>query len=432
LGGDFLEQIRAPRGTRDILGDESWKWAYVTRVFRETTDCYGYREVYLPVFEHTELFTRGVGDTTDVVEKEMYTFTDRGGRSITLRPEFTASMVRSYLENDMRKCQQPVKLWSIGPAFRYERPQKGRYRQFVQLDLEAIGSQDALVDFEIIDLAMEIFRRLGLTNLKVVLNSVGCSACRPVYREALRGYLSERYDRLCDTCKSRYERNPLRILDCKKSECKGLTEDAPSIMEYLCAECSAHFGALTSALDRAGVAVDLDKRLVRGLDYYTKTAFEIHAGGLGSQNAVCGGGRYDNLAEAIGGPHVPGVGFALGVERIVMTMEAQGLGFSEKPANAVYVVSAEPGLRTEAMALLRSLRRNNIAADMYYTGRSMKSQMKAAGSSAKYACIIGGDELSRNVVTVKNLDDGSQEELTPEALIFKLKNGEVSIDGTDI
>lgn len=416
-----MEQIRAPRGTRDILGDESWKWAYVAGVFRDVTKCYGYKEVFLPIFEHTELFSRGVGDTTDVVEKEMYTFMDRGGRSITLRPEFTASMVRSYLENDMRKCPQPVKLWSIGPAFRYERPQKGRYRQFVQLDVEAIGSQDALVDFEIIDLAMEIFRRLGLANLEVVLNSVGCPECRPVYRAALHSFLGERYEQLCDTCKSRYERNPLRILDCKNPECKALTEDAPSIMEHLCGDCRGHFEALSRALEKAGARVRLDKRLVRGLDYYTKTAFEIHAGDLGAQNAVCGGGRYDNLAEAIGGPHVPGVGFAFGVERVVMTMDAQGLSFGPEPSNKVYVVSPEPGLRLDAMELVRTLRRNDISADMDYTGKSMKSQMKSAGVSAEYACILGGDELAKGVVSVKDLGGGTQEELTVDALISKLK-----------
>lgn len=425
-----MEQIRAPRGTRDILGDESWKWAYVAGVFREVTDNYGYREVYLPIFEHTELFTRGVGDTTDVVEKEMYTFTDRGGRSITLRPEFTASMVRSYLENDMRKCPQPVKLWSMGPAFRYERPQKGRYRQFVQLDLEAIGAQDALVDFEIIDLAMEIFRRLGLTNLEVMLNSVGCPKCRPDYKQALQEYLSERFEQLCDSCKNRFDRNPLRILDCKKTECKALTADAPSIMEHLCEECRDHFEVLVGALDKVGAKVTLDKRLVRGLDYYTKTAFEILAGGLGAQNAVCGGGRYDNLAEAIGGPHVPGVGFAFGVERVVMTMEAQGLSFGRKPANKIYVVSAELQQRSDAMTLVHKLRQNGIAADMDYTGKSMKSQMKSAGDSAEYACILGSAELAKGVVSVKNLDNGRQEELTPESLIseFKKHKNEVIIE----
>jgi histidyl-tRNA synthetase len=416
-----MDIIRAPRGTRDILGDESWKWAYVADVFRRVAGDYGYREVHLPIFEHTELFARGVGDTTDVVEKEMYTFTDRGGRSITLRPELTASMVRSYLENDMRNGSQPAKLWSMGPMFRYERPQKGRYRQFVQLDFEAIGSQDALVDFETIDLAMEIYRRLGLSNLEVVLNSVGCPNCRPVYKKALQQFLDEKFDGLCNTCKSRYDRNPLRILDCKSPICKELTEDAPSIMDHLCDECRDHFETLNKALGKAGAKVSYDKRLVRGLDYYTKTAFEILSGDLGSQNAVCGGGRYDNLAESIGGPHVPGVGFASGVERVVMTMEAQGLTFGKAPANKVYVVSASPDVRLEAMQILRLLRQNGISADMDYMGRSLKSQMKTAGAGAEFACILGEDEVARGVSSLKNLGDGTQEELSSGALINKLK-----------
>lgn len=416
-----MEAIRAPRGTRDILGDESWKWAYVAGICRDVADDYGYREVHLPIFEYTELFSRGVGDTTDVVEKEMYTFEDRGGRSITLRPELTASMVRSYLENDMRKNAQPAKMWSMGPMFRYERPQKGRYRQFVQVDFEAIGTQDALVDFEIIDVSMEIYRRLGLSNLEVVLNSVGCPKCRPVYRKALQDFLGAHFEQLCDTCKSRYDRNPLRILDCKNPECKALTEDAPSVMEHLCGECSDHFDVLQKALAKAGAVVRHDKRLVRGLDYYTKTAYEILSGDLGSQNAVCGGGRYDNLSEAIGGPHVPGVGFASGIERVVMTMEAQGLSFGKEPANLVYVVSAEPELRFEVMEFVHKLRQNRISADMDYTGKSMKSQMKSAGNVASYACIIGGDEIKNGVVSLKNLGDGSQETLSFEALVNKLK-----------
>ena len=416
-----MEAIKAPRGTRDILGNESWKWAYVTDMFSNVADDYGYREVHLPIFEHTELFCRGVGETTDIVENEMYTFTDRGGRSVTLRPEMTASMVRSYLENNMASGPQPAKLWGTGPMFRYERPQKGRYRQFVQLDVEALGAQDAFVDLEIIDLSMEFYRRLGLSNLNVVLNSVGCPKCRPVYRKALQDFLKPRYDELCDSCKSRYERNPLRILDCKSPICKEISENAPSIMEYLCDECKEHFSELRRGLDRIGANVIHDKRLVRGLDYYTKTAYEILSGDLGAQNAVCGGGRYDNLAEAIGGPHVPGVGFASGIERVMLTMEAQGCSFGREPANKVYAVAAEPSAKLETMNLVRTLRMNHISADMDYMGRSLKSQMKSAGNMASYACIIGGDELAKGVVTVKNLGDGTQEELTPEQLVNKLK-----------
>ena len=417
----IVEAIKAPRGTRDILGDESWKWAYVTGICRDVADDYGYREVHLPIFEHTELFCRGVGETTDIVEKEMYTFEDRGGRSITLRPEMTASMVRSYLENDMRKGSQPAKLWGIGPMFRYERPQKGRYRQFVQLDIEALGAQDPFVDLEVIDLSMELYRRLGLSNLQVVLNSVGCTKCRPVYRRALQDFLRQRYDELCDSCKSRFDRNPLRILDCKSPICKEITENAPSIMEHLCGECSDHFNELMRGLERIGAVVKHDKRLVRGLDYYTKTAYEILSGDLGSQNAVCGGGRYDNLSEAIGGPHVPGVGFASGIERVVLTMEAQGCSFGKEPGNTVYVVAAEPDARLETMNLVRTLRMNRISADMDYMGKSMKSQMKSAGSLAKYACILGNAEIEKGVIAVKNLGEGTQEELTLEQLINKLR-----------
>ena len=392
-----MEAVKAPRGTRDILGDESWKWAYVTGVCRDVADDYGYKEVHLPIFEHTELFCRGVGDTTDIVEKEMYTFTDKGGRSVTLRPELTASMVRSYIENEMSKGPQPAKLWGIGPMFRYERPQKGRYRQFVQLDIEALGAQDALVDLEVIDFSMELYRR------------------------ALQDFLSPRFDELCDTCKSRFDRNPLRILDCKSPICKEITEDAPAVTDCLCDECREHYERLNRGLEKIGASVVHDKRLVRGLDYYTKTAYEIQSGDLGAQNAVCGGGRYDNLAEAIGGPHVPGVGFASGIERVVLTMEAQGCSFGEKPESKVYVVAAEPSARLDAMALLRELRMNRISADMDYMGRSMKGQMKAAGAAAEYACIIGTSEIEKGVVTVKNLKEGAQEELTAEQLINKLK-----------
>ena len=416
-----MEIIRAPRGTRDILGDESWKWAYVTGICRDVADDYGYKEVHLPIFEHTELFCRGVGETTDVVEKEMYTFEDKGGRSITLRPELTASMVRSYLENEMYKGTQPAKLWSIGPMFRYERPQKGRYRQFVQLDIEALGAQDAYVDLEVIDFSMELYRRLGLFNLEVVLNSVGCPECRPVYRKALQEYLKGRYDELCDTCKNRYDRNPLRILDCKSSICKEITENAPAVTDHLCDACKDHFEQLKRGLDRIGAVVKIDNRLVRGLDYYTKTAYEILSGDLGSQNAVCGGGRYDNLSEAIGGPHVPGVGFASGIERVVLTMEAQGCSFGKEPSNKVYVVAAEPEVRTETMNLVRTLRLNRISADMDYMGRSMKSQMKTAGNFAEYACILGREELDKNVITLKDMKLGTQEELSLESIINKLK-----------
>jgi histidyl-tRNA synthetase len=418
-----METIKAPRGTRDVLGDESWKWARVLDVTRGVADDFGFREVMLPIFEHTELFSRGIGDTTDVVEKEMYTFIDRGDRSITLRPELTAPMVRSYVEHDMRHGSQPVKLWGWGPMFRYERPQKGRYRQFAQIDFETLGAPSPYADVEIIDTSMEIYRRLGLSNLQVLINSVGCPVCRPVYRETLKKFFEPILDRLCETCGDRLDRNPLRILDCKKEECKKLTESAPAVIDSLCDECGVHFKSVMRGLERLGADVRIDNRLVRGLDYYTKTAYEILSGDLGAQNAVCGGGRYDNLAEAIGGPHVPGVGFASGVERIVITMEAQGAHMGNEPAADVFIVSTGPDGDYEAASLAHELRTKGVSADMDFMGRSMKAQMKQASQSrARFACIIGEDEMFSGTVIAKKMSDGSQEAAPRDRVAEKIKS----------
>ncbi len=418
-----VEMIKAPRGTRDVLGDESWKWATIFSVCRNVADDFGFREIHLPIFEHTELFSRGIGETTDVVEKEMYTFTDRGGRSLTLRPEYTASCVRSYLEHDLASGAQPVKLWGAGPMFRYERPQKGRYRQFWQIDFESIGSPSALVDLEIIDASCEIYRRLGMKNLEVVVNSVGCPACRPVYRARLQEFLGARFEKLCETCQGRYDRNPLRILDCKTPECRELTKDAPAIVDCLCDECRAHFDTLLKGLEHLGASVKLDKRLVRGLDYYTKTAYEILSGDLGSQNAVCGGGRYDNLAEAIGGPHVPGVGFASGVERIALVMEGQGLSFGERPLCRAYIVAVgEEPIRLEALSLAHALRREGLSVDLDLANKNMKGQMKAAASAGvRYACILGDREIESKTVGVKDLHSGDQVAVSLDKLASYLK-----------
>jgi histidyl-tRNA synthetase len=354
-----------------------------------------------------------VGETTDVVEKEMYTFTDRGGRSITLRPELSASMVRSYLENGMSGQQQPVKLWNAGPMFRYERPQKGRYRQFWQLDFEAIGVQNPFVDVEVIDLSLEIFRRLGLRGLEVKINSVGCPACRPAYRDALRDFLKPHFEKLCPSCQDRYDRNPLRILDCKNPECKAITEDAPQTLDHLCDECREHFEGVENGLRAIGVEFGIDKRLVRGLDYYTKTAYEVLSGDLGAQNAVCGGGRYDNLAEAIGGNPTPGVGFAAGVERIVLSMEQQGCDFGPQPRTDVYVASAGEESRTMAFEVMQKLRNAGISSDMDFLNRSLKAQFKTANTSGvRYVCVIGEEELRSGKVTLKDMGTGEQQTLT--------------------
>lgn len=404
-----MESIRAPRGTRDILGGESWKWARVLDICRDVAKDFGYKEVILPIFEHTELFSRGIGDATDVVEKEMYTFLDRSDRSLTLRPELTASMVRAYLEHEMRRMPQPVKLWSVGPMFRYERPQKGRYRQFTQVDFEILGVPSPLADLETIDSAMEIYRRLGISNLQVLINSVGCPVCRPVYRDALRQYLAGKLGELCETCGRRFELNPLRVLDCKNEACRALTEKAPSMTDSLCDECAEHFRAVMAGLERIGASARVENRLVRGLDYYTKTAFEVLAGELGSQNAVCGGGRYDNLAESIGGPHVPGVGFASGVERIVLTIEGQGLSLGSEPRTEVFVACASETARLEAAEVAHVLRLAGLSVDQDLADRSLKGQMKfASAGGADFVCIIGDDELAGGVITLKNMRTGEQ------------------------
>jgi len=410
-----MVSIKAPRGVRDILPEESWKWAFVLKTASEVAQDFNYREVHLPIFEQTELFARGVGDTTDIVEKEMYTFEDRGGRSLTLRPELSASMVRAYLENRMDQRPQPVKLWSAGPMFRYERPQKGRYRQFWQLDFEAIGSQDPYVDVEVIALSVELFRRLGMKGLDVVINSVGCPMCRPVHKEALQSFLKPHLSELCPTCQDRYNRNPLRILDCKNPTCRAITDNAPDTISYLCPECKEHFEGLKAGLDALGLHYSIDNRLVRGLDYYTKTASEVLSGELGAQNAVCGGGRYDNLAEAIGGKHTPGVGFAAGLERIVLTMEQQGCSFGKEPALEVFVVAVGDIERKEALKLMHEFRKAGISADMDFNGKSFRAQLKVANQmGAPIVCILGEEELKAGKVSIKDMETGQQVEVPLE------------------
>ena len=402
-----MSAISAPRGTRDILPGESWKWSHIIKTASEAMRDFGFAEIHLPIFEHTELFSRGVGETTDIVEKEMYTFEDRGGRSITLRPEATAGVMRAAIENNLCVQGASAKLWSWGPMFRHERPQKGRYRQFYQIDAESLGVAGAGADIEVIALSIEIFRRLGLKNLEVVINSVGCEKCRPVYRAKLIEYFTQHKDELCETCLTRLDRNPLRILDCKNESCGRVADGAPDIFDSLCDECREHFAEVRAGLERLGFAYTLNKRLVRGLDYYTKTAYEILSGDLGAQNAVAGGGRYDNLSSAIGGGKIPGVGFACGVDRIMLVMEEQGCGFGSMPTTEVYVAALDDGARGAAQALTYELRKSNIAAACDIAGKSFKAQMKAAGA-CKFACIIGPDELANNTVSIKNMSDGSQ------------------------
>lgn len=400
----------APRGTKDILPEQVLNWLYIENKIREICRNYGYEEIRTPTFEHTELFQRGIGESTDVVEKEMYTFTDRGGRSITLRPENTASVVRAYLQNKLYAAGNLVKLFYIGSMFRYDRPQAGRLREFHQFGVEALGEQNPAVDAEIILLAWDFLKSLGLDDLKLKINTVGCPKCRPVYRQKLQHYFSENIDELCDDCKQRLYKNPLRILDCKIDSGKEFIEDAPKIETCLCNECREHFAQVQKYLQAADVNFELDARLVRGLDYYTKTAFEIQYLPLGAQSAVAGGGRYDGLIEEIGGAPTPGIGFAAGIERILIALEKQNLLQVEKNNFDAFIVAVGAEAEMAAFKLLTELRRKNISATMDFAKRSIKAQMKqAAKSGSKFALIIGNDEIKNSAVTVKNLETSTQE-----------------------
>jgi len=413
----------APRGTKDILPSQAGAWQWLEKKIREVCALYGYEEIRTPTFEHTELFKRGIGEGTDVVEKEMYTFTDRGERSITLRPENTASVVRAYLQNKLFANAGLVKLFYVGSMFRYDRPQAGRLREFHQFGVEALGEKNPAVDAEIILLAWEFLRSLGLTELKLKINTVGCPACRPIYRQKLTEYFTENADELCGDCRRRLEKNPMRILDCKVDALKDFMDDAPKIETCLCDDCREHFNALKKFLTAAGVEYEINPRLVRGLDYYTKTAFEIQYAPLGAQSAVAGGGRYDGLIKEIGGDDTPAVGFAAGLERILLALELQGLVPAQDKKISAFVVAGGAAAEAYAFKLLTDLRREKISAAMDFGRKSMKSQMKAAAKSgAKFALIVGEDEVATSSVTVKNLETSAQEKI-PREKIFEKING---------
>ena len=400
----------APRGTKDILPEQVENWLWLENKIRELCGVYGYEEIRTPTFEHTELFLRGIGEGTDVVDKEMYTFKDRGDRSITLRPENTASVVRAYLQNKLYANAGLVKLFYIGSMFRYDRPQAGRLREFHQFGVEALGEKNPAVDAEIILLAWDFLKNLGLDDLKLKINTVGCPSCRPIFKRKLTEYFTEEADELCGDCRRRLEKNPLRILDCKVDGLKEVMEDAPKIETCLCDDCREHFNTLKKFLTAAGVEFTVDNRLVRGLDYYTKTAFEIQYAPLGAQSAVAGGGRYDGLIKEIGGDDTPAVGFATGLERILLALELQQILPEQHKKIAAFIVSSGAAAEAYSFKLLTALRRENISAAMDFGKKSMKAQMKAAAKSgAKFALIIGEDEVAVSTVTVKNLETAAQE-----------------------
>jgi histidyl-tRNA synthetase len=402
--------IEGPRGTQDILPECSANWQYIEQTVRNICRLYLYKEIRTPVFEHTELFLRGIGETTDIVEKEMYTFTDRKKRSLTLRPENTAAVVRSFLENKLYAESLLTKLFYIGPMFRYDRPQAGRYRQFHQFGIEALGSKGSAIDAEVIVLAVQLLKTLGLDDLNLYLNSVGCPHCRPVYRERLQDYLREKTPQLCTDCQSRFDRNPMRILDCKNEKCGEQSQGAPEIVDCLCDECSTHFSKLKSLLQAAGIDYKLNPRLVRGLDYYTKTAFEIQYAPLGAQSAVCGGGRYDGLVAECGGQPTPGIGFAVGIERILLALEKQNLLPAASNKIDVYVAPMSSGVQNMAFYLLCDLRKNGLTADMDFMDKNIKWQMKQANKyPANFIAIIGEDEAALGKVMLKNMKTGVQQ-----------------------
>lgn len=404
---------KAPKGTKDVLPGDSYKWQYIEEVMRKHCANFGYREMRTPVFEHTEVFLRGVGDTTDIVQKEMYTFNDKGGRSITLKPEGTAGVVRAFIEAGLQNEVQPTKIYYLNnPVFRYENPQSGRLREHHQFGVEAFGGKNASLDAEIIGLALGIIKDLGITGLSVNINSIGCKECRPKYNAALKEYFKANLDNLCETCQSRYEKNPLRILDCKDENCKTYVENAPIIIDYLCDDCKAHFESLKEHLNALNIEYNINPKIVRGLDYYTKTVFEIISHTIGAQGTVCGGGRYDNLVEELDGPSTPGVGFGLGLERLLLTLESTGLEIEKPNLYDVYVSTIGEKAELEGFKLCMALREAGVKTEADHTGRSMKAQFKYADRiNAPYVVVIGGDELEKGVVMLRNMQTGEQEEI---------------------
>jgi histidyl-tRNA synthetase len=417
--------ISIPRGTQDILPGEVEKWQFIEKNARELCEKFQYKEIRTPIFEHTDLFTRSVGDTTDIVQKEMYTFEDRGGRSLTLRPEGTAAVVRSFVEQKMfGYANQPVKLYYMGPMFRYERPQAGRFRQFVQFGVEALGSADPAIDAEVIALAYSMYQTMGLKRLKLVINSLGDKESRNAHREALKNHFTPRINEFCGDCQSRLEKNPMRILDCKKDRDHELMKTAPSILEYLNDDSRAYFEKVQQYLNDLNIPFEVDSNLVRGLDYYNHTAFEImsDAEGFGAITTLCGGGRYNGLVEEIGGPETPGIGFALSIERFIAALAAENIELSVNEGIDVYVVGLGEAAKDYTVGLLHQLRNAGFSAERDYLNRKIKAQFKAADRMhAKYVAILGEDELKANKINVKSLATGEQVEYALDAFIDKFK-----------
>ena len=409
--------MKAPKGTKDMLPQDAYRWQYIEEEWAKICSEYGFREIRTPVFESTDLFNRGVGDTTDIVQKEMYTFEDMGGRSITLKPEGTSPAVRAFIESNLYAETQPTKIFYDTPCYRYEKPQAGRLREFHQFGIENFGTPSMMADAEIIALGHDFLKRMGIEDIELHISSVGCRKCRPVYRKVLQDYLRPKYDCLCETCKSRFDKNPMRILDCKSPEDKEAVKDAPMMIDYLCEDCRSDFEDLKSYLDAMGIEYVVDPSIVRGLDYYTKTAFEFITTKIGAQGTVCGGGRYDHLIEEVGGPDMPGVGFGLGKERLLLLMEACGHDFGAAPSPQIFLAWIGDEAKLYALNLLHELRGKGIRADMDTKERNLKGQMKYANKlGAEYTAVIGGDEVASGEITLKNMSTSEQTKVRSEDL----------------
>jgi histidyl-tRNA synthetase len=412
-------EIKGIRGFNDILPAEIGKWQFAEETARGIFEGFGFSEIRIPVLERTELFSRGIGEATDIVEKEMYTFADRSGNSLTLRPEATASIARAYLEHQLYTFDPVAKLYCIGPMFRYERPQKGRYRQFYQIDAEVFGVENPMVDAEVIVMLIHFLKRVGLEKLELQINTLGDRTCRPRYREELKRFLTGKSFQLCEDCQRRLQTNPLRIFDCKVETCQEAIADAPKVSDFICSECQKHFDRVKKYLEMAGLDYILNPRMVRGLDYYTRTAFEVVSYQLGSQNAVAGGGRYDNLFQEIGGLEIPGIGFAIGMERLVSLLP-RDREFISYPQLFIAALGQEPS--EEAYRIINQLRLEGIRAELDYEGKSLKSQMRRADKlKARYVLILGEDELKRGKAVLRNMETKSQEEVSISDILTVIK-----------
>ncbi len=412
--------IQKPKGTKDILPNEVYKWQYIESKIKDIFENAGMKEIRVPVFEHTELFSRGVGETTDVVQKEMYTFEDKGGRSITLRPEGTAGVVRSYIENGMTSLPSPIKLWYEMPMYRYENVQKGRLREFRQIGTEIIGTSSYLADVEAIMLGVRIFEELNIPNVKLNLNSIGCPECRKKYQEALKEFIRPNLEKYCDTCKTRFEKNPMRILDCKEKKCKEMNEGAPVILDYLCAECREHFENVKKMLTVLGVDFEIDAGIVRGLDYYTRTVFEFVSADDGL--TVLGGGRYDGLVKEIGGQDTPAVGFAMGAERLLDIFQKYNNDIKEKRMD-LYIANIGEKANSFATKLIFELRKKGVFAEKDICEKSLKAQFKYADKmKSKFVLTLGDDEIEKNQAKIKNMETGEEQEiqLNSESILEKI------------